>query len=129
MKIFKRSVAGIIAAVMSVSVCVSCNSDSIVSRLKENGGLRVGYCSSSETDDAPFVIESKNAAGVEGITGEPASDAANSIGVGVSFSRLDLSSAYDSLLQGSVDCLWNCPPPSKKLVSSVRTIGTGLYYR
>ena len=75
------------------------------------------------------MIGGENEKKAEGITGAPAANAADSLGVDISFSRLDTADAYDSLLQGSVDCLWNCPPPSKKLVSSVRTIETGLYYR
>ena len=129
MNILKKTAALLIASAMSVSVCASCHSDSTVSRLKENGGLRVGYCSASEADDAPFVLEAEKGKGAEGLTGKPAANAADSLGVDVSFTRLDSASAYDKLMQGSVDCLWNCPPPSKTLVSSVRTIETGLYYR
>ena len=129
MNTVKKTAAFFIAVIIAVSACVSCNSDSTVSRLKENGGLRVGYCSSSEVDDAPFLMEGQDGKLTEGITGNPAAKAAHSLGVDPLFTRLDSSGAYDSLMQGSVDCLWNCPPPSKKLVSSVRTIETGLYYR
>ena len=124
MAILKKNAALFAAAVMTVCCFASCGSENTLSRIKENGGLRVGYCSSSESEDAPFIID-----GAEGLTGEPASKAAASLGVGVSFSRLKSQDAYDSLMNGKVDCLWNCAPPRKELVSSVRTIETGLYYR
>ena len=129
MKLFRRSAALIIALTVTVSAFSACNSDSTISRLKENGGLRVGYCSCSEVDDAPFVIETKEGQAAEGITGEPAENVAKSIGINAVFSRVTSAESYDKLMSGSVDCLWNCPPPSKELVASVRTIETGLYYR
>ena len=129
MKLFKRTVAFIIALTVTVSVLAACNSESTVSRLNDNGGLRVGYCSCSEADDAPFVLEAKEGKASDGITGEPASNIADSLGTNAVFTRVNTAESYDKLMDGSVDCLWNCPPPSKALVSSVRTIETGLYYR
>lgn len=129
MKLLKRTAALIIAVTMTASVFASCHSDSTISRLNDNGGLRVGYCSCSESDDAPFVIQDKKGKAAEGITGEPASSVADAVGVNVVFTRVNSAEAYDKLIHGSVDCLWNCPPPSKELVSSVRTIETGLFYR
>ena len=128
MKHIKKTAALLLAAAMAVSVCVSCNSDSIAGRLKENGGLRVGYCSCSSEDDAPFLIEEKEKT-FHGLTGEPAVKVADSLGTDIIFTRLSSADAYGKLMDGSVDCLWNCPPPAKELVSSVRTIETGLYYR
>ncbi|MBQ9901861.1 MAG: transporter substrate-binding domain-containing protein [Clostridia bacterium] len=128
MKWLKKMAAALLAAAISVAACVSCQSDSIAGRLRQNGGLRIGYCSCSADDDAPFVIEDSNQK-QGGITGEPASRIADSMGVEPLFSRLSSAEAYDRLMNGSVDCLWNCPPPAKELVSSVRTIETGLYYR
>lgn len=123
-----RSAALTLAAAVFLLSCVSCTSDSVASRIKENGGLRVGYCSCSADDDAPFVIkDSQNKFG--GLTGEPASKVAGSMATELLFSRFSSADAYDKLMNGSVDCLWNCPPPAKELVSSVRTIETGLYYR
>ena len=89
----------------------------------------MGYCSCSEADDAPFVIEGKDKHQMEGITGEPSGNIADSLGTEVVFTRVHSAEAYDKLMHGSVDCLWNCSPPSKELVSSVRTIETGLFYR
>ena len=125
MGVFKRTAALLLSAVMTVSFLASCGSDTAVSRIKENGGLRVGYCSCAESEDAPFVIDQEG----EGLTGNPASKTASAIGVNVSFTRLKTENAYESLMNGTVDCLWNCLPPRKELVSSVRTIETGLYYR
>ena len=124
MTLFKRTVALIVAAFLTVSACAACSSDSTISRINDNGGLRVGYCSCSESDDAPFVMEGK-----EGMTGEPAVRIANAIGTEAVFTRVRSSEAYERLMQGSVDCLWNCSPPPKEIVSSVRAIETGLFYR
>ena len=124
MTLFKRTVALIVAAFLTVSACAACSSDSTISRITDNGGLRVGYCSCSESDDAPFVMEGK-----EGMTREPAVRIANAIGTEAVFTRVRSSEAYERLMQGSVDCLWNCSPPPKEIVSSVRTIETGLFYR
>ena len=124
MTLFKRTVALIVAAFLTVSACAACSSDSTISRINDNGGLRVGYCSCSESDDAPFVMEGK-----EGMTREPAVRIANAIGTEAVFTRVRSSEAYERLMQGSVDCLWNCSPPPKEIVSSVRTIETGLFYR
>ena len=123
-KLFQKTVALIAAAAVAISACASCSSDSAVRRIKQNGGLRVGYCSCGADQDAPFVIEK-----ADGLTGEPASKTADSFGTNAVFTRVSTSEAYDKLLFGSVDCLWNCPPPSKELVSSLRTVETGLYYR
>jgi ABC-type amino acid transport/signal transduction systems, periplasmic component/domain len=127
-KQLKRTAAWFIAAAMTLSACVSCHSDSVVSRLKQNGGLRVGYCSCSAEDDAPFVIESSEKTS-DGLTGEPAAKIADAMGTELLFTRVSSAEAYNRLMDGSVDCLWNCPPPAKELVASVRTIETGLYYR
>ncbi len=124
MKIFQKAVALMAAAAVALSVCVSCDNDATVKRIKQNGGLRVGYCSSAPSEDEPFVID-----GGEGLTGEPAGKVADSMGVDAIFSRCTTAEAYDWLMSGRLDCLWNCPPPVKELVSSVRTIETGLYYR
>ena len=124
MTLFKRTVALIVAAFLTVSACAACSSDSTISRINDNGGLRVGYCSCSESDDAPFVMEGK-----EGMTREPAVRIANAIGTEAVFTRVRSSEAYERLMQGSVDCLWNCSPPPKEIVSSVRAIETGLFYR
>lgn len=124
MKFLQKAAALLVAAAAAMSVCASCHSDSTLSRIKQNGGLRVGYCSCSADDDAPFIME-----GGSGITGEPASKVADSLGTDALFTRLNSSDAYEKLMRGSVDCLWNCPPPSKELVASVRTIETGMYYR
>ncbi len=124
MTLFKRTVALIVAAFLTVSACAACSPDSTISRINDNGGLRVGYCSCSESDDAPFVMEGK-----EGMTGEPAVRIANAIGTEAVFTRVRSSEAYERLMQGSVDCLWNCSPPPKEIVSSVRAIETGLFYR
>ena len=127
-KPLKRTSALLIAAALTLSACVACNSDSVVSRLKQNGGLRVGYCSCSADDDAPFVMESSQKT-FEGLTGEPAAKIADAMGTELLFTRISSAEAYNRLMDGSVDCLWNCSPPAKELVSSVRTIETGLYYR
>ena len=129
MKLFKKAAVLVMAVTMSLSVGTACSSDSTISRLNDNGGLRVGYCSCSEADDAPFVIEGKDKHQMEGITGEPSGNIADSLGTEVVFTRVHSAEAYDKLMHGSVDCLWNCSPPSKELVSSVRTIETGLFYR
>lgn len=129
MKRFKRTAALAVALTVTLSALTACHSDGAISRLKENGGLRVGYCSCSESDDAPFVVENKEASAMAGITGEPATSVADSLGINAVFTRVSSSESYDRLMNGSVDCLWNCPPPSKSIVSSVRTIETGLYYR
>ena len=125
MGIFKKTAALLMAAAVTVSCCAGCGSDDALSKIKENGGLRVGYCSCAESEDAPFIIDEKG----EGLTGQPASKIASSLGVEAVFTRLNAASAYDSLMKGDVDCLWNCVPPRKELVSSVRTIETGLHYR
>ena len=124
-KCFYRIAAVFISVSLIVACCVSCDPDSSLTKIKETGSLRIGYCSCAESEDAPFIIDENS----EGMTGEPASKIASSLGVEASFIRLDSSGAYDRLMKNDVDCLWNCSPPPKELVSSVRTIETGLYYR
>ena len=124
MKIIKKTAALLLAAAVTLSACVSCETDSTIRKLRQNGGLRIGYCSCSAADDAPFITEDGG-----GLTGQPASETAASLGVEKQFTRVASAEAYEKLMNGSVDCLWNCPPPAKKYVASVRTIETGLYYR
>lgn len=119
-----RIIALILSAAVIMGVCVSCSSDKSIRRIRQNGSLTVGYPSCGASEDAPFVMDEN-----KGITAEPAVKIAGTFDTGVTFTRLTASQAYDRLLDGSVDCLWNVVPPSKELVSSVRTIETGIYYR
>ena len=125
LKAFQKAAAVLMAAAVAMAACVSCESDSTLKRIKKNGGLRVGVCSCAADGDAPFLIDG----GSGGLTGEPATKIAASFRTEVTFTRLRSADAYEKLMRGSVDCLWNCPPPAKEHVSSVRTIETGLYYR
>lgn len=117
-----RAAAAVISAVMMVSACVSCGSGPI-SRVRRSGSLTVGYVSGNATMDAPFVMDKS------GLTAEPAEKCARSMGVGAEFMRLGSDEAYQKLLDGTVDCLWNVTQPSKEYTASVMTIDTDLYYR
>lgn len=119
---YLRIAAAVLSAALMVSVCASCGSGPI-NRVKRSGSLKVGYISGNDSMDAPFVMEQS------GITAEPAEKCADSIRVDVEFVRLGQDEAYDKLLDGTVDCLWNVPQPSKDYVTSVKTIDTDIYYR
>ena len=134
MKQFWKSVGNrMISLVTAVSVLAAvltlltaCRSDATIRAIRQNGVLRVGYVSCAASEDEPFLL-----ADGTGLTGQPARNAAKAaLDVDAEFVRLSSGEeAYDKLLDGSVDCLWNVVPPRKELVSSVRTIETGLYYR
>lgn len=102
----------------------SCSTDRTIRRIQQNGALQVGYASCAPSEDAPFVMQENT-----GITAEPAAQAAKALGVDAAFTRVSSREAYDRLLDGSVDCLWNVTAPEKDIVSSVRTIETGIQYR
>ncbi len=116
----------LLAAVLMIT-CTSCGTDPVIRRIRQNGGLKVGYSSCAPSEDAPFVIAGDS--GSSGITVESAAEIAQWIDTDISFVRLSSEEAYTSLLNGSVDCLWNVPSPAKENVSSVRTVETGIYYR
>lgn len=121
-KKFLRAAAAVISALLMILTCVSCDSNPI-SRVKRSGKLKVGYISNNSSMDAPFVMEQG------GITAEPAEKCADSLGVDAEFMRLGSDDAYQRLLDGTVDCLWNAPQPSKEYTPSVITIDTDIYYR
>lgn len=123
MKKTNRIISAILAAIAVLSICTACNSDEAVKRVKRNGVLNVGYSSCNSSNDSPFVMDGR------GITTEPAEQIADSMNVEAKFTRLSTDEAYDRLLDGTVDCLWNVASPEKQYVSSVRTIETGIYYR
>lgn len=118
MKKIKKIISAVLAAAVVIITCTACNSDKAVNRVKHNGVITIGYSA-----DAPFVIENK------GLTVEPAVKTANTMSVEADFIRLTADEAYDRLIDGTVDCLWNVVPPKKEDVASVRTIDTGIYYR
>lgn len=101
-----------------------CGGDATLREIRRNGALRVGYASCAPSEDAPFLLDSE-----KGLTGQPAVKAAKTLDVKAEFVRLTPDKAYDALLQGNVDCLWNIPAPGKRTTASVRTIETGLYSR
>lgn len=119
-----RPFLSLLLAAALLLACASCGTDPVIRRIRQNGGLKVGYCSCAPSEDAPFVI-----AGGSGITAEPATEIAQGMDTGISLVRLSSEEAYTALLNGSVDCLWNVPSPAKENVSSVRTVETGIYYR
>ncbi|MDD6396124.1 MAG: transporter substrate-binding domain-containing protein [Firmicutes bacterium] len=119
---FLRAAAAVFSALLMISTCISCSSNPI-SRVKQSGRLRVGYVSDNVSMDAPFVMNQS------GITAEPAEKCARSLGVNAEFMRLGSDEAYQKLLDGTVDCLWNAPQPSKEYSPSVVTIDTDIYYR
>lgn len=121
--ILTKVFSAILSAAVVLSVCVACNGDDSLSRVKRSRSLKVGYTSCSPSDDAPFVMDGK------GITAEPAQDSAKSIGADAVMTRLYHDDAYEKLLNGEVDCLWNVPSPSSKYVTEVRTIDSGIYSR
>ena len=123
----KRKAAALLTAFFLLFTCASCGSDPVARRIRQNGGLKVGYCSCAPSEDAPFVISGDN--GDSGMTAEPAAEIAQEMDVDVSFVRLRSDEAYAALLDGSVDCLWNVATPAKEYVASVRTVETGIYYR
>lgn len=101
-----------------------CGGDATVRAIRKNGALRVGYASCAPSEDPPFLLDDD-----KGLTGLPAAKAAKALDVKAEFVRLTGDSAYDALLGGEVDCLWNIPAPSKSMTASVRTVETGLYLR
>lgn len=123
MKKINKIISAILAAVAVMSIFTACNSDKAVKRVKRSGALNVGYSSCNSSNDSPFVMDGK------GITTEPAEKIADSMHVEAKFTRLSTDEAYDRLVDGTVDCLWNVVSPQKQYVSSVRTIETGIYYR
>lgn len=125
----KQPIKGTILCIFSlvavvVSFLTGCHYDPAIRAIQQNGALRVGYASCAVSEDAPFVMANDT-----GLTAEPAANAAKSLDVGTELIRVKNSDAYDRLLSGSVDCVWNVLPPEKQMVSSVRTIETGIYYR
>lgn len=122
-----RPFLSLLLAAALLITCASCGTDPVIRRIRQNGGLKVGYCSCAPSEDAPFVIAGDS--GSSGITAEPAAEIAQGMDTGISFVRLSSEKAYAALLNGSVDCLWNVPSPAKENVSSVRTVETGIYYR
>lgn len=120
----KKAVSLALLISVVLSLLASCSYDSTIRRIKQNGALNVGYNSCAPSEDAPFVMDDNT-----GLTAEPAVRAAKALDVGLKFTRTTSDNAYDKLLDGSVDCLWNVVPPNKDIVSSVRTIETGIYYR
>lgn len=120
----KRTISLILSAAAAVLMATSCSANRTISRIKHNGALNVGYVSCAPSEDAPFVMENDI-----GLTAEPAAQAGKSLDVGVQFTRLHTDEAYEWLLDGNVDCLWNVISPEKSIASSVRTIETGIYYR
>lgn len=119
----KKSVISLLLGA-AVLLLTSCSTDRTIRRIQQNGALQVGYTSCAPSEDAPFVMQENT-----GITAEPALQAAKSLGVDAAFTRLRADEAYDRLLGGSVDCLWNVTAPEKDIVSFVRTIETGIDYR
>lgn len=120
----KRTVTSALLLAVALFTLTSCNYDFTIRRIKQNGALNVGYVSCAPSEDAPFVME-----GSTGLTAEPAQQAAKAFDVDAAFTRVVAKEAYVRLLDGSVDCLWNVTAPEKDMVSSVRTIETGIYYR
>lgn len=123
MKKIKEITSAVLAAAAILSICASCSSNGAIGRVKHNGILKVGYSSYGSSFNAPFVMDGK------GITAEPAHKVAETLDVKADFIHLNSDEAYERLLDGTADCLWNVAPPQKQLVSSVRTIDTGIYYR
>lgn len=121
--IFTKAFSAILSAVMMISVCTSCSGDNSLKRVKRSGSLKVGYISCSGSDDAPFVMDGK------GITAELAQDAAESIGADADMIRLCEDEAYQKLMSGEVDCLWNVHSPSGEYVTETQTIDSGIYCR
>lgn len=120
----KKNVLLALSIAVAISMLASCGYDFTIRRIKQNGALNVGYISCAQSEDAPFVMENNT-----GLTAEPAERAAKALDVGLKFTRTTSDDAYSKLFDGSVDCLWNVMPPNKDIVSSVRTIETGIYYR
>lgn len=119
----KRNVS-LVLSIAALLALTSCGYDSAVSRIRQNGIINVGYISCTTSQDAPFVIDQNT-----GLTAEPALKAAKALDVDLKLTRVTSNAAYDNLLGGSVDCLWNVVSPQKDIVPSVRTIETGIYYR
>lgn len=123
----RRLITFIMAAAVALTslMTVGCGeSDSSIKRVKHSGSFKVGYVSSGLTqDDMPYVSDDG------GIVGDLAQKAAKSMRVDAQMVPVSSDEAYDKLLDGSVDCLWNVSAPAKKYVSSVRTISTDIYCR
>lgn len=118
----KRKLALLLAA--AVLLLTSCSTDRTIRRIQKNGTLQVGYASCAPSEDAPFLMAEHT-----GITAEPAAQIAKTLNVNAAFTRVSSHEAYERLLDGSVDCLWNVTAPEKDMVSAVRTIETGIQYR
>lgn len=120
----KKAAAVVLSCLTAVLTITSCSRNATISRIRQNGTLHVGYVSCAASEDVPFVMAEN-----QGLTAEPAAQAAKALDVSAAFTRLTAEDAYATLLGGGVDCLWNVAPPEKSLTASVRTIETGIYYR
>ena len=70
----KRPFLSLLLAAALLITCASCGTDPVIRRIRQNGGLKVGYCSCAPSEDAPFVIAGDS--GSSGITAEPAAEIA-----------------------------------------------------
>ena len=92
-----RPFLSLLLAAALLLACASRGTDPVIRRIRQNGGLKVGYCSCAPSEDAPFVI-----AGGSGITAEPATEIAQGMDTGISLVRLSSEEAYTALLNAAL---------------------------